>query len=172
MTEDEIEALARAIARSLRPTLRPGVEAMVTMASTLDRMAGALAVRDQQAEAREQRMVDACHRLDVLLAAHAAPTLTVARNPKTDAARDELGEESLTLLSSIARGIRLAPARIARWLRDSVVWIGEHKTVSLLALGGATMALRVLSAWIPGLAPVAAVMEALMSTYAPAEPPK
>jgi hypothetical protein len=165
VTEDEADAMARAIVRGLRPTARPGVDALVSMASTLDRTAGAMALREMQGEAREQRMADAVLRLEAHLAALSPVPQPGAppkpSKPKTDAAMDELGAGFLGWL-------RLAPSRIVDGASEVVALARAHPKLALLCAPVILFYARVVAGWIPALSPLADLMEALMSYYSPA----
>jgi hypothetical protein len=164
MTDEEADLIVRALGRALRPTLRPGVDALVSNGRTMDQLAGAMALREQQGEAREQRIADTVTRLEARLDAVAPKP---APKPRTDTARDELGGESLTLLSSIVRGLRLAPGRLLGVLTDALAYMRANPGKATLMAGGAVTVLRILAGWIPGLAPLADALEALMARYSP-----
>lgn len=160
MTDEE---LLETLIRRLRPTVKPGADALVEMARTLNAQAGAMALREQQGEAREQRVVDALAELRLEL----ARTAPREASPRTEAARDKADEERLTLAASIYRGIRLAPTRTVTGLQGALAYALANPAKAALLGAGATTLARVLAGWIPGLAPVADLMEALMKRISP-----
>ena len=160
MTDEE---LLDALVRRLRPTVKPGADALVEMARTMNAQAGAMALREQQGEAREQRILDALAELRLELARTAPREIA----PRTEAARDRADEERLTLAASIYRGIRLAPTRTVTGLQGALAYVQANPKKAVLLGAGATTMARVLAGWIPGLAPIADIMEALMKRISP-----
>lgn len=174
MTDEDLESLKR----SLRPQLKTIADAHVQMAKTLDQMAGAMAVREQQGESQRQLMLDTANamRLDVAALAgrldgfmlrderedhHDRPT------PKADKAADELEAEAKGLLAGILRTLRRGPARLFGLAGEGWTWARANPIKAVASLVGVAAVVRELAGIIPELAPAAAVLEALVRVYTP-----